>query len=486
MHKRRKLSIALAALIALVIATVHMSAQGKTRTASEPVDDDANNEVTFRVRIQNISADSDQDILFAPGVWVLHSEAGPLFTVGEADRGQGLEALAEDGDPTTLAAAMRAQGQQAGSFDTPVCADTPGPLPSSVTVEFGSAYEFEVAASLETPFLSFATRLEQSNDLFLAPSEKGIALFDENGAAIGVQDVTAKLLLWDAGTEANEEPGVGPNQAPRQLVSNTGPADELATVREVNDGFSYPEVSELVRVYIVQVPMVERDRKAWQPHTPDHSIGEVFRVGDVQWRVLSAENLGHELRNEAGDRQTTDERFVKVRFEFLNVGSDPLEFEAVEDLALLESEGRVYEHYRVSVLSIARYPREFIEDNEECFGGWLSFVLKPNILTSCTTIFEVKVDATDLLLITSALDDGEFEETKAVDLNLPPVAVHSIREYLRVGDVRWQLLSAENLGHVLEANGNREKTKNRFVEVRFQLTNKGSDRSGISRRCPAR
>ena len=93
----------------------------------------------------------------------------------------------------------------------------------------------------------------------------------------------------------------------------------------------------------------------------------------MQWRVLSAENLGHELKNEAGDRQTTDERFVKVRFEFLNVGSDPLEFEADEDLALLESEGRVYEHYRVSVLSIARYPKEFIEATKSVLvGGYLS------------------------------------------------------------------------------------------------------------------
>ena len=102
MHDRRIWSIALAAIFTLVIATGYVSAQGKSRTASEPVGDDADNVVTFRVRIQNISADSDQPILFAPGVWVLHSEAGPLFTIGEADRGQGLEALAEDGDPTNV------------------------------------------------------------------------------------------------------------------------------------------------------------------------------------------------------------------------------------------------------------------------------------------------------------------------------------------------------------------------------------------------
>ena len=80
------------------------------------------------MRIQNTSADNDPPTLFAPGVWVLHSEAAPLFTTGEEDRDEGLEALAEDGDPTELAAALLAQGLTAGIFNTPVCADSPRPF----------------------------------------------------------------------------------------------------------------------------------------------------------------------------------------------------------------------------------------------------------------------------------------------------------------------------------------------------------------------
>ena len=113
---------------------------------------------------------------------MLHSEAGPLFTTGEEDRDEGLEALAEDGDPTALAASLLAKGLTSGNFDTPVCADSPRPLQSR---EF---YEFEVTASPETPYLSFATMLVQSNDLFLAPVENGIALFDEDGKAIGAAE----------------------------------------------------------------------------------------------------------------------------------------------------------------------------------------------------------------------------------------------------------------------------------------------------------
>ena len=86
--------------------------------------------------------------------------------------------------------------------------------------------------------------------------------------------------------------------------------------------------------------------------------------------MLSAESLGHELKNEKGDKQTTDERFIQVRFQFLNVGSDPLYFEAVEDLPLHDNQGRAHMHYRVPGIPTPHYPKEFIADDEECFGWW--------------------------------------------------------------------------------------------------------------------
>jgi hypothetical protein len=55
------------------------------------------------------------------------------------------------------------------------------------------------------------------------------------------------VLLWDAGTEQNEIPGIGPDQAPWQAGPNTGAA-EGGTVRQVNDGYAYPEVDQIIRV----------------------------------------------------------------------------------------------------------------------------------------------------------------------------------------------------------------------------------------------
>ena len=88
----------------------------------------------------------------------------------------------------------------------------------------------------------------QSNDLFYAPGPEGIALWDEAGNPVS-GDVTDRLMLWDAGTEVNEEPGEGANQAPRQGGANTG-MDEGGVVQPVNDGFTYPAVMDVIRLTI--------------------------------------------------------------------------------------------------------------------------------------------------------------------------------------------------------------------------------------------
>ena len=193
----------------------------------------------FTVRIENIGT------LLAPGVWVVQRGGAPLFSDGQPDRGLGLEALAEDGNPAVLAASLP---RNSGIFDTPVGADSPGLLTSlmDMVMEMGNAYEFSFIAR-PGDRLSFATMYVQSNDLFLAPGETGIPLFID-GQPIS-DDVTALIGLWDAGTEVNEVPGVGANQAPRQAGANTG-ADEGGAVRLVDDGYTYPAVADMVRITI--------------------------------------------------------------------------------------------------------------------------------------------------------------------------------------------------------------------------------------------
>ncbi len=245
-------SLLFSAVGVLLPAESAAAGYGPTMESSHGGDEEGHDAVAFVVRIENISGDSELATPFAPGVWVLHSEPGPLFVEGEADKGYGLEALAEDGNPAALAEALNGMGLHAGVFNTPVGAEGPGPLLP------GGAYEFEVKVTQEAPYLSFATMFVQSNDLFIGPGESGIALIDMDGMAMeGMQDVTAELLLWDAGTEANEEPGVGGDQAPRQSGPNMGLPEIEGTVRVVDDGYTYPDVSALVKVTIDKAMMMD-------------------------------------------------------------------------------------------------------------------------------------------------------------------------------------------------------------------------------------
>ena len=64
----------------------------------------------------------------------------------------------------------------------------------------------------------------------------GRPMFDSIGKPIS-GDITSQILLWDAGTEVNEEPGLGPNQPAFQAAPNTGPAEHgvVRPISEVKD-----------------------------------------------------------------------------------------------------------------------------------------------------------------------------------------------------------------------------------------------------------
>ena len=100
--------------------------------------------------------------------------------------------------------------------------------------------------------LYFATMFVQSNDWFFSPG-RGLDLAGDDGMAM-MGDMTGKMELWDAGTEADEEIGAGPNQAPRQSGPNTG-ADEMGVVYVIVTGGKYPPPSEMIRVSVGDATM---------------------------------------------------------------------------------------------------------------------------------------------------------------------------------------------------------------------------------------
>lgn len=206
---------------------------------------------SFALHIENVSTPATLQLSdgttapapTAPALWVVHTKTDPIFTIGTVDRGQGLEHLAEDGDPSSLATSLQgSDGIVADGFvNVPMGDAEPGPITP------GKAYHIEFTAE-PGQRLTLAMMFGQSNDLFYAPEGAGIDLFDAAGQPFS-GEITSRLVLWDAGTEANQEPGAGPDQAPRQKAANTGAAED-GSVRVVDDDFTYPAVEQVVRVTI--------------------------------------------------------------------------------------------------------------------------------------------------------------------------------------------------------------------------------------------
>lgn len=178
----------------------------------------------------------------SPGVFAVHSDGEPLFSLNSPDFGEGLEAIAEDGSPGEAASSLenKSDVSMSGVFNTPVGSSNPGPLGP------GAKYEFTFDAE-RGDRLSLATMFVQSNDLVYSFESMGIALFDGDIPTNG--DKTSELILLDVGTEVNEEPGYGPTQVIRQGTADTG-MTENANVQVVSDGFSYPNPASVIRVTI--------------------------------------------------------------------------------------------------------------------------------------------------------------------------------------------------------------------------------------------
>ena len=192
----------------------------------------------------------------SPGVWAVHKEdVMPLFTSGEPDRGLGLEGIAEDGSAAELGGNLPGVAGVGSSavFNTPVGADMPGPIGP------GGSYAFTVMAKPGYN-LSLATMFVQSNDLIYTFEDNGLPLFTDGQPISG--NVTDYVLLYDVATEVDQFPGAGLDQVIRQRTPDAGAADDDDRLNRVTadgqtpatDGFVYPKTKSVIKVTIVPEP----------------------------------------------------------------------------------------------------------------------------------------------------------------------------------------------------------------------------------------
>lgn len=225
--------------VAVLVSAQVVAAQGAPATTP------------FKVRVENISKGEalklsngkSAPFVSAPVLWVVHSgSTNPIFVGGKPDAGAGLETLAETGNPSVLVKSLNGKGGlvSLGADAKPVEAAAEGPIPP------GQSYEFDIEAR-PGQLLSMAWMFGQSNDLFYA-NDRPIALFDPSGKP-RYGEMTAQLSLWDAGTEVNEEPGLGSNQGPRQKTPDAG-IPEHQGIAHVHDKYTYPRTTDVLRVTV--------------------------------------------------------------------------------------------------------------------------------------------------------------------------------------------------------------------------------------------
>ena len=209
--------------------------------------------IKFTVRIENISSADGMKasdgmkwpFALSPGLCIVHTNAAPVFSSGKKDRGKGLEAQAESGNPAALAKSLEGDKdvKSVAIFNTPVGEKSAGPIGP------GAAYECSIEAAPGSK-LTIISMFGQSNDWFYAPAESGIALFNNGKPNSG--DITSRIILWDAGTEVNQEPGIGPDQGPRQKTPNSGESENgvVRNAKDVKYGDAYTKVTSVMRVTI--------------------------------------------------------------------------------------------------------------------------------------------------------------------------------------------------------------------------------------------
>ena len=138
MFKQLSIALALALLLAACGGSdesdaVSTASETTAAVADEEMSDeemtDEHMPTTFTVTITNTSDDADLATALAPGAFIVHTSMETLFADGTVDRGEGLEALAEDGDPSALVASLGALSTVSASaaFSNPATHKVYGP-----------------------------------------------------------------------------------------------------------------------------------------------------------------------------------------------------------------------------------------------------------------------------------------------------------------------------------------------------------------------
>ena len=214
----------------------------------------------FTVTVENVSTPGTVDtpramgtVPLSPPAWAVFDGDDPFFASGELAN-LGTERIAEDGFPDEMLAILD-DADDVSAFGAET---SPGGPDNGPALFAGEQVTFTVQAR-PGDRLQFETMFVQSNDWFYAFTGGGLDLFDDRDTPVS-GDVTARLAVYDAGTEEDTAPGTGPTappgpvqkpvQAPDATDVGTDESVPVARAGTRHPSFTIPANGRVIRVTI--------------------------------------------------------------------------------------------------------------------------------------------------------------------------------------------------------------------------------------------
>jgi hypothetical protein len=190
----------------------------------------------------------DRTAPLSPGLWAVY-DSGTLFDVGQP-ASLGTQRLAEEGMPAIKTSEIVSADftSSNGEFISPGGPDAGNGLAAGESATF----TFEARPDQK---LQIMTMFGQSNDWFYAFGNGGIELFNGDTPISG--DITSKIVLYDAGTELDEMPGLGLFQKPdHPNTIDVGAVDPINMIQAAvvrHPTFIIPPTTGVIRVSVSSV-----------------------------------------------------------------------------------------------------------------------------------------------------------------------------------------------------------------------------------------
>ncbi len=199
-------------------------------------------------------------------------------------------------------------------------------------------------------------------------------------------------------------------------------------------------------------------------------------MGEVRWKILEATDAGQSIETPAG-AQTTAGRYIRLRFEVENQSKEERNFGGI---SLVDSQGRTFESASSNFALFSAIP-----DNERCT---LLEPLPANLPKTCQLIYEIPGNAGGLVAKVGdlrmlggqeaniALGLADPDPATAAPAGEAPIELAAgqagtIKQSIKVGDVRWNVLEATDVGQSVEFPGGTKTTQGKFLKVRVEVEN---------------